>query len=311
MLIEVAKCAHAIFNGLAPKDWVETVSAEARKWFGLGVASAKGFINQIGNLLNKVKDAAKGLFSFMRGWFRDDPVGAGAAVGLAFVGGAILLGGAVSLGIIGGGAAALIKGALIGTKILAVGGFLVTGLFMGARLIAQGFVSTYNFDWNVSIKGIREKQKQLLLNIIANSGEATGTALGGLICGINKDMANVLVDVKFVASLWRAYDEDIKDEILDGFGEIVAMAKSAARQIAALELFHNVRSFVKAKVRTGIPAIDRAIAGWGAEGSKPFVFAEKVESYVESIKDETLKNFAEEAVEGFLDICRESLWKPV
>jgi hypothetical protein len=311
MLILGTENAHAVFNGTAVRKWVAANCEIAKDWIALGVATARGFVDYAKGFIQRVKDKAKSIFSFLRGWFNNDPVGAGAAVGLVLIGGAILVGGAASLGLIGGGAGALIAGILGTVKTIGIVSIIGMGILGGARFIMKGVLTTYNFDWNVTVAGIREKQKQLLQNIIANSGEATGTALGGLICGINKNFANVLIDVKFAASLWRAYDEDIRDEILDGFGEIVAMARSAARQIAMLELYHNARSFVKANIRTGIEKIDKAIAAWGKEGSQPFVFSQIVEQHIEKIKDETLKNFVEEAVEGFIDICREALWKPI
>ena len=295
----------AVFMGFVDKGWegAKAIGSWLGQKFIDGGKFLGGLAGQIGSAIQTANKVGWG--NFLKGWFQDDPIGAGAGVGAAVLSAGVLIfgGGGALLGTLGRGLVGLLRGSRA-----------ALGNFGSAFVIWKGFqwlfrqaVVIYNFNWNISDKDIRAQQEALMNNAIIQAGGTLGRALGGLLCGATAGLATVRIDVALMADLWEVINEETKEEILSAFSSLIAYTKQMARQIAFLETYRNARKWIKNNVKTGIKAIDEKLANWGKEGSKPWSFAIAVEEQIEKIDNKTLQAFTENAVEEFMDSCTEAL----
>ena len=305
----------AVLMGISgAASWLNKFSKKASQWIKAKLLGIKSFLTGIGDFLKDLGKNSKGkpkkLLELLKGWFKDDPVGATAGGALVLIVGGIILTKGAIIGAIGsGGLAAIAKvgsiGSAIGTAVKAattfafknkIISFVGTALFGGIVSNSVQYLSNvgfiYNFDWNVSVESIREAQKQAMFRVVNQLGETAGMALGGLVCSALPGMAKT----------WYLINDDVKEEILDSYADLVMAAKNAARFMAFLETFKNTRDFIRNNVKTGIASIDKNIAGWGVSG-EPWILSEKFEEAIESIPNEKVREFTENVLEGFIETC--------
>jgi hypothetical protein len=301
-------------------QWASKFSKKAVQWVKSKLLGIKSFLSGIKNFLGDAKNKGKKLLNFFKNWFDDDPVGATAGGALVLiVGGIVLLKGA-AIGAIGsGGLAAIAKLGSIGGAVAAAAktatafafknkiiSFIGTTIFGGIIANSASFLTNvqfvYNFDWNISVESIRASQQAAMMRVVNQLGETAGMALGGLVCSALPGMAQVEVNPQIFARTWYLVNDDVKEEILDSYADLILAAKNAAKFMAFLETFKNTRDFIRNNVRTGFKGIDDKISKWGLEG-KPWILSEKFEEAIESIPNDKVREFTENVLDGFIETC--------
>lgn len=255
----------------------------------------------------------------------------GTALGLVGKVGISAMSRMTSLGrIITSGAAGVGGWLLNAGNLVKAGWGILTTWFAGwtiGQLIRFGVSSSsflFNFNWNISDKQIEAQQKSLLTNIYRQLGATIGATVGTLVCGtlpaelINKNAQKLKVDPQAIAEIKYIslhtpdfeYGE-IYDEMFDSLKALLTVTQQAAVQAIFLETYKNFRRVVKwlAKVTffEKIPGLGEAIKKWGEEGSQSWSFASALEDAIESIDDTNLKEFTEELIEEFMEVCSENL----
>lgn len=179
----------------------------------------------------------------------------------------------------------------------------------GAVVGAARFVLT--FDFNVTDAALDLQSKQYEQAIFSQLGGTLGNALGYLVCGVAPGIALLSVNEALGALVLKNVGEEFLDELA---GNLAALAQTTFRAMAQKTFaaaFKNTRRWLKkpnnlvAQILFG-ERYAEVMKTWGAPGSKPFTFAQKVEDWVESIPNENLRAFVEEGIEEFVDACIEA-----
>lgn len=249
-------------------------------------------------------------------WFEDDPVGAtiGSAAGLLGAGVVLIVGGKI-VGMVKGGISAIWKIGKLAINALGLGGLI--------RAAVGGVQRIWNFDWQISDKGIRAQQKSLLESQAGIWGETLGSMVGTL-CGFSLGRiayANQAELIRFNPDLIAKLDElrinnfdedsELWEEAVENLKAAVASTTRVAINIAGLEAYLNARKAIKAIAR-GVnlssfwPGAGKMVETWGDEGQKPWSFASAQEEWIESLPEGAIQNFAEEFIESAQDMCAES-----
>jgi hypothetical protein len=108
--------------------------------------------------------------------------------------------------------------------------------------------------------------------------------------------------------------------MLQGVSQFAHTAIYAANQIFLKMMLMKGRTFIKDMWFDGplgdfftdfapdlANKIDDLMNKWGEKGGKPVIASQMMEEKLEKIDDKNLKNFAEEALEGFWESFRESI----
>jgi len=304
-----------------PQSWYkgeglkELADAVSGFWGGI-VAAAGDLLNRFANFvqqqLNKVN-----IFGVNFGsWLQENPIGAIAGAGATLLtGGVVLIVGGATAGFIGGGIVKIWKMARLAFSALGLGGLV--------RAAVGGVQRTWNFNFQISDKEIRTKQKSLIEGQAGVWGEALGSMVGTL-CGFSLGRiayANQADLIRFNPDLIAKLDElrinnfdkdsELWEEAVENLKSAIASSSRTAMNIAGLEAYLNVRKAVKAIAR-GVnlssfwPGLGKMIETWGNEDQKPWSFASAQEEWVESLPDGAIENFAEAFIEAAQDMCGES-----
>lgn len=280
-------------------------------------------------LIDKTKEfvgqVKKGL-KFFADWWKDDPIGATAgalAVGLS-VGVVVVVGGQLAGAITGGIAAlrtlrlvSLIKAGLkIAFASVAVGALI--------RWMIRGVQYLWNFNWNISDTDIRKQQEGAINQLYGLAGNVVGTSLATVLCGvapieISKRTGLVRVNPMTLALMrelteFNPHSDDygeIYEEMMEAMKALVNAGSRAASQVIFLESYKNIRKWIKNGYKIfGLsvifPQFQKTLDAWGKEGSQAWSFASATENWIESISDQRIQNFTEEAIESFMDTCTEN-----
>ena len=321
--IQKGKTSDDARKGCAPVDWLAQKATDFAKGFfefskdvGLGIQET---YKEYEWLFAPIGIPLAGLAGLVGGAF-------GAAKSVVSYGVTVIKGGIQALGgcaklvgIAAGGAVAL-AGGIAAASALSAGGItsaiagLATTALIGVLLRAFVRSVTYfwNFNWNITDKEIRAQQKSSLEQLAGTAGGALGTMLGNLLCGSVPGAAILRFNPAAIAAITEI-NEDVKDEIMSSFKNLLNQTVRTAQSLAFFEIYKNARAFIKKfarnpKIQSLLPAkIDNAIKAWGEEGSKPFTFAGKVQDFIEKIDNKALQNFTEELWEELADSCQEKL----
>lgn len=284
--------------GDASIKWLQSMSKEAGKWLEAGAVNIGSLLK---GFLNKAKQAVGGVINWVKGLWQKDKkkVLIGVGIGcLVLIGGGLVLGGIV--GAIGGLAAAVGGLGAVGATLatLALGGVLpslVTGLLRATTFI-------YQFNWQQTDQDINKEIESAIQGLFGRAGDAMGVALAGTLTGTAKGgFPKPVIHMGAIVALWRTVEEDIQEEILQALTQLAMAGLRCAGVILFKQMYMNARKFIKSNFRSGIPSIDKAIASWGEEGSKPWSMAKAVEAKIESIPDKNIKAFTENFVESFFE----------
>lgn len=304
-----------------PQSWYkgeglkEIADSVAGFWNNI-VSAAGDLINRFANFiqqqLNKVN-----IFGVNFGqWLQQEPLQAIAGAGAALLsGGVVLIVGGTVAGFVGGGIVKIWKAARLAFNALGLGGLV--------RAAVGGVQRVWNYNFQMTDKEIRSKQKSLLESQAIIWGEALGS-IAGTLCGYSLgriSYANQADLIRFnpdlIAKLDQLkinnFDEDSElwEEAVQNLKSAIASSSRAALNIAGLEAYLNIRKAVKA-ISRGVnlssihPGLGKMIETWGEEGQKPWSFASAQEEWIESLPDGAIENFVEEFIEAAQDMCAES-----
>ncbi len=261
-----------------------------------------GFVN-IGNFLKSVVGGAielgsailRGDWGLLKTWIKQDPIAAAAGAGAVILTGAAVVG---LVGIAAGGVAALVGG-------IGIGGMTLAGLGTTAITAAVGFgQQIYNFDFNKSDKQMYAEIEAAVGQLASTAGNVAGRALAGLVVG-RKESPKMHINIHATAMLFIELEDSgdaaIAEDILGQLANLGWMALKLAGQIFLSEGYINFRQWARQNVRSGIPAIDKAIASWGAEGGQPWIISQKVNEVTAAISAENanLGKFLQGTIDGF------------
>lgn len=307
--------ASAILDGLADQDWVLNVSEEAIGWLKSPRLAAELLVADIKYEVQRIKNKIKDGWNFFTQWFRDDPVGASAGVGLGLACGVLLVGGAKVIGALVTGLS--IRAVFTGLAKVALGtaANAILGNPIGAciRFLVRSAQFLYNFNWNATDKQYEEQQKEALKRLYSAAGTVMGTTVGGLACGFIGGVALVKLNVANLARLWEVAGDDLKDEIVASCNSLLAQSTNFVITSTFTEIYKNSRKAIKFFTGNGkalkpfLPNLAKGVEAWGEEGGKPWTFAKQVEEFVESIDDKNLQAFTETFIESAMDSCTEVL----
>lgn len=243
----------------------------------------------------------------------ESPVATGAA--LLATGGVIMLVGGQIVSLIGGGISAIWRLTQLAANVIGLGGLV--------RAAVGGVQRIWNFNFQITDKEVKAKQKSLIEGQAGVWGEALGSMLGTL-CGFSLGRVAYAAQadlIRFNPDLIAKLDElrinnfdkdsELWEEALQNLQSAIASSTRAATNIAGLEAYVNIRKAVKAIARgvnlsAIMPGLGKMIETWGEEGQKPWSFASAQEEWIESLPDGAIQNFAEEFIEAAQDMCAES-----
>lgn len=170
----------------------------------------------------------------------------------------------------------------------------------------------FNFDWNPSDAKLDSDIKNAFKPLAGLLGATLGKATGYILCGAIPGA----VIFSFNEALGYHILKELGEEALDEFaGEIANIIQTGFRSLgqASFAFAHKqIRTlwretddkFKKRLASTGLKEseVNRAIA----ERNKPFIIRENIDKKVESVKNESLRDFIENFLEEFDSGCVEA-----
>ncbi|MFP4298671.1 MAG: hypothetical protein ACLFT0_12525 [Spirulinaceae cyanobacterium] len=169
-----------------------------------------------------------------------------------------------------------------------------------------------NFNFNATDTELDNLVKSSLQTLIAEFGEFVGCSIGYATCGGLLGGGIIYIDPGAAIPIIREGGDEILDELSGRIGDLARTAARAATRYLAVNGFKHGRRLIKRvaqnpKIKEKLPSnLQKAIERWGTEGSKPWTLAQARDAAIENIPNEFLRNFVEEAVEGFDECCTEA-----
>jgi hypothetical protein len=223
--------------------------------------------------------------------------------------------GALALGAIaagGVGIAALIGatgGSLLGSTLLAAG--IIAALPFVFRFIANTARTLYSFNWNMSDDEIKNSLNSSISGLYSQLGEAAGTAVGWITCGILPGVVTFAFNPGLAKLVMADMTAEAQEEI---WGSIAACQNSAIALLGRALMLNGYKSARRWLKRPDSPFygflkkhFGESFTKWGDSGQPAFTFSSQVEERIEQIPDENWRNFTEEFVESLMDSCTEAL----
>lgn len=223
--------------------------------------------------------------------------------------------GAIIIGAIAAGAvgiAALVTavgGSILGSSLLVAG--VIAALPFVFNAIANTVRTLYTFNWNMTDKEIDTALNSSLASLYGQLGEAAGTAVGWLVCGILPATVTFCFNPVVAKEVMKDMAQEAQEEI---WGTLASCQQSAIALLGRAMLLKSFKSARRWLKTPGTPqyeylkkALGENFTKWGEEGSKSFTFSQYVEDRIEEIPDENWRNFTEEFVDSLLDSCSEAL----
>lgn len=227
----------------------------------------------------------------------------GATIGVIIVG-------AIAAGAVG--IAALVSavgGSILGSTLLTAG--IIAALPFVFNAIANVVRTLYTFNWNMTDSEIDGTLKSSLASLYGMLGEAAGTAVGWLICGILPATVTFAFNPVIAKEIMKDMAEEAQEEVWGALASCQQSAVALLGRAVLLKGFKSARRWLK---KPGTPqyeylkkTLGENFTKWGEEGSKSFSFSQYVEDRIEEIPDENWRNFTEEFVDSLLDSCSEAL----
>lgn len=298
MELKATQMSSAITYGDIDLEWIEGVAP------AIGSFVRKGAV-RLRKLAEDMWAGGKELFgaimrrdwSLFESFIAENPFAAGAGIVATGLAGALLVSPiGAAIGILKTGLGVVVKGlrsmGVLGGITIGVGlPSLISGLVRGTQQL-------YRFNWNQTDTEIEGEIKSAIASLYGQAGDSLGTALAGILVGGGGN-PKVEIGMKSLCALWETIEEDIRDEVLESLSTLVFAGVRTAGLILFKKTYMSARKLIRSNFRTGIPAIDKAIAAWGLNGTKPWSIAYQIEEKIEEIPDENIRNFVEEFVDSF------------
>lgn len=222
----------------------------------------------------------------------------------------VLVVGAIAAGAVG--ICALVG--FLGTSLLG-STLLVAGLIAALPFVFRGVANTirtlYTFNWNMSDADIKNTLNSSLSGLYSQLGEAAGTAVGWLVCGILPATVTFAFNPGVAKMVMADMAAEAQEEV---WGSIAACQNSAIALLGRALVLNGYKSARRWLKRPDSPFygflkkhFGENFTKWGDAGQPAFSFSSYVDDRIEEIPDENWRNFTEEFVESLLDSCTEAL----
>lgn len=202
-----------------------------------------------------------------------------------------------------------IAGSTLGGALL-VGGVIAALPFL-FNFLGQSIQKVYTFNWNVSDAEIDQALKQSISNLYGQLGEATGQAVGWLVCGILPATFTFMFNPGIARMVMADMSEEARDEVWASLAACKSSATSMLGNAMVANGFKSTRRWLK---RPDSPFygflkdhFGDNFLKWGDANRPSWSFSSAVDNRVEQIADPNWRNFTEEFVDGLLDGCSEAL----
>ena len=231
----------------------------------------------------------------------------GAGVAAVAVGVGVLVGSAAV------GAVGLIAGAF--TAFLGAGLLVKVGVILALAAIWKGVTSAigfaYRFNWQISDKEIADAAKKSLDRLYQPVGQAAGKLIGFIGCGFVPGALAFAISPATSVLIMRNLAAKTQEEMRQEMANIATLAATSQGNARALQFYGSMRKWAK---RPGTPQYDAVVRiigkkrmdKWGVADAKPFIITNKIDDYIEDIKDKNVQGFFEGFKEGLEEGCEEA-----
>lgn len=223
------------------------------------------------------------------------------------VGGVLGIAGLAVAGIAG---ILLLGGWVLSLPALAGLGIILTfsALFVA---VVGGINYLVNFNWQITDADIEKKIKESFNQFYGLVGEATGNAVGYLVCGALPGTLMFAFNPAVAAVVLRNVGEEGKQEFYSRVAMLAHTVFGAFAHAMFLKSFKSARKWIK---RPGTPLHDlfkkmlgeKQLKEWGEKQNANFTITEYTEKQVKAIKDPNMRNFTEQFLEGLSEGCIEA-----
>lgn len=209
-------------------------------------------------------------------------------------------------------------GSFAGWLLGGIGGVLQFSFTALWGIIVNTTAFIFNFNWNISDKDIDAQFQSIKLRIAGQLGGTVGNLLGFLACGVVPAVGIMSFNEILGYKLLLEVGEEALDEFLGNLRQLLRTILTGAAQGIAYTIFKGTRRAIKSYYKDPNSGqsramkdifgngFDKAVKGWGEEGSQPWSFNIAIENAIESIKDPLAQEFVEELWDEFLDGCVEA-----
>ncbi|MEM6378412.1 MAG: hypothetical protein AAF705_09370 [Bacteroidota bacterium] len=166
-----------------------------------------------------------------------------------------------------------------------------------------------NFNFQVTDTDIDKQIDAINKSIVTRGFGAVGRTLGTTICGLGGAAVITKFNPALGYHLMSNVAPEVAEELLNEWSQALSQAATQYATAKALELFKNVRKFLKDPNNPFGIALrkivgDKTIDEWGNPGNKEWTFKKGVGNLVKRvIKDEELLQNLQEGWEEFSDAC--------
>lgn len=160
------------------------------------------------------------------------------------------------------------------------------------QALTQGVQQLFFFDWNKT----DEQIDQAIAGTFNQSAEAIGEWLGFTVCGAANIGASMLIP-KIGPVVAKFATREFLPEVWGEFKGAMRIVFTGLANAAGLALYKNVRAWLKTLAPIMPDPIKNFLNSWG-DGKEPWTMFGAVEKAIDGIPNETLKNFAQGALEG-------------
>ncbi|MCV3216030.1 hypothetical protein OGM63_21380 [Plectonema radiosum NIES-515] len=199
---------------------------------------------------------------------------------------------------------------LTGFIFQSVGNFLSFSLTSLWGFFTSTLQYLWNFNWNITDKEI-DTQIQAKWDALGSMlGGTLGSFVGYLGCGVLPAATIFAFNEPLGAHIMANVSEELVDEFSENLGSLIRYTFVSGTQALILSSFKNARKFIKSNQALAQSLFggdtSKIIKAWGAEDSKPWSFALKLEETVEAIPNTFVRNFVEEFLEESWEGCVEA-----
>lgn len=156
-----------------------------------------------------------------------------------------------------------------------------------------------------------DKQSYRFIGLAGQTGEVLGKSVGWVACGLSATAGVAVINKAQAAKIMAEVGAEGLEEISAELWALAKMGQRQAQRAAFLQIFKNARRWLKDPTSPFYPLLvakfgKKTIDQWGNAGNKPWSVNTSVQEWIETFKDEALKDFLEEAYEGLIEGCQES-----
>ena len=171
------------------------------------------------------------------------------------------------------------------------------------------FQLIWNFNWNISDKGIEELQKSVDEASWEIAGETIGATLGWMAGGAIPGTMLKVINEPMAVYARKNLKEEMKDELGAEFSGNLKTLRDLQTRKYFYEMFKNARNWLKnnpnhpmsryIQQMTGLDA--QKLQSWGGGDAQPFTFAGQMERKIATIPDSNIAEAVREGLDSFAD----------